>query len=79
VREAVLHLVHQGAREVKRSRYNAGPALDWSRMDFSSRQAAMRGVLADALSSRGKVEPPGVVLPVAGKRILFLPSAFPPR
>lgn len=77
VREAVLNLVHQGAREVKRSRYNAGPALDWSRMDFSARQAAMRSVLSDALSSRGKAEGAGIVLPVAGKKILFLPSAIP--
>jgi hypothetical protein len=77
VREAVLNLVHQGAREVKRSRYNAGPALDWSRMDFSTRQAAMRSVLSDALSSRGKVEGAGVVLSVGGKKVLFLSSAIP--
>ena len=77
VREAVLNLAHQGAREVKRSRYNAGPALDWSRMDFSARQAAMRGILADALASRGKVEGEGVVLPVARKKVLFLPNAIP--
>lgn len=77
MREAVLNLVQQGAREVKRSRYNAGPALDWSRMDFSARHAAMRTVLSDALSSRGKVTAAGVVLPVAGKKVLFLPSAIP--
>jgi hypothetical protein len=77
VREAVLNLVHKGAREVKRSRYNSGPALDWSRMDFLARQTAMRQVLTDALSSRGKLEGVGVVLPVARRKVLFLPSAIP--
>lgn len=77
VREAVLNLAQQGAREVKRSRYNSGPALSWSRMDFSARQGAMRNVLADALASRGKkADGDGVVL-VAGKRVLFLPHAIP--
>ncbi len=79
VREAVLNLAHQGAREVKRSRYNAGPALDWSRMDFMARQAAMRSVVAEALTSRGKASGDGIgaVLPVAGKKVLFLPHAIP--
>lgn len=77
VREAVLNLAHHGAREVKRSRYNAGPALDWSRMDFLARQAAMRAVLADALAARGKATATGVVLPVAGRKVLILPSAIP--
>lgn len=36
VREAVLNLVHQGAREVKRSRYNAGPALGCRRSSAGS-------------------------------------------
>lgn len=75
--KAVLNLVHQGAREVKRSRYNAGPALDWSRMDFSARQAAMRSVLSDALASRGRADGEGVVLPVAKGKVLFLPHAIP--
>lgn len=78
VREAVLNLVHQGAREVKRSRYNAGPALDWSRMDFLARQAAMRAVLMDALASRGKANgSTGAVVTVARKPVLFLPHAIP--
>jgi hypothetical protein len=77
VREAILNLVHHGAREVKQSRYNSGPALDWSRMDFLARQKAMRSVLSDALSARGKIDGAGVVLPVAGKKVFFLPSAVP--
>lgn len=77
IRESVLNLAHHGAREVKRSRHNAGPALDWSRMDFSARQAAMRAVLVDALAARGKATGAGVVLPVAGKKVIFLPSAIP--
>lgn len=77
VRESVLNLAHQGAREVKRSRYNAGPALDWSRMDFSARQSAMRGVLAESLTARGRAEGEGVVVPISGKKVLFLPTAIP--
>lgn len=78
VREALLHLAHQGAREVKRSRYNAGPALDWSRMDFSTRQAAMRRVVAEALASRGKSSGAGgAVVTIAKRNVLFLPDAVP--
>jgi hypothetical protein len=77
VREAVLSLAHHGAKEVKRSRYNAGPALDWSRMDFTARQSAMRAVLADALAARGAAAGDGVIVPIAGKKVLFLPAAIP--
>lgn len=77
VREAVLSLAHQGAKEVKRSRYNAGPALDWSRMDFTARQSAMRAVLDDALAARGDRAGGGVIVSIAGKKVLFLPAAIP--
>lgn len=79
VRELLLNIAHQGAREVKRSRYNSGPALDWSRMDFQARQAAMLGVLNDALAARGAPASPheGIVVKIAGKKVLFVAAAIP--
>jgi hypothetical protein len=79
LRETILNLAHQGAREVKRSRYNAGPALDWSRLDFFARQKAMRDAVVDALAVRDRANRSGaeIVLPVAGKKVLFLSHAIP--
>lgn len=79
IRESLLNIAHQGAREVKRSRYNTGAALDWSRMDFVARQSAMRDVLSEALSARGKSasEGDGLIVQLSGRQVLFLPSAIP--
>ncbi|MEQ1717435.1 MAG: hypothetical protein ABL907_15900 [Hyphomicrobium sp.] len=79
VRESLLNIAHQGAREVKRSRYNTGAALDWTRMDFVTRQTAMRNVLSEALSARGTSasEGDGLIVQLSGRKVLFLPSAIP--
>lgn len=79
VRESLLNIAHQGAREVKRSRYNTGAALDWSRLDFVSRQTAMRNVLSEALSARGASasEGDGLIVQLSDKKVLFRPAAVP--
>ena len=77
VRELLLNIAHLGARETKQSKYNIGPALEWSRMDFAARQAAMRDVLVTSLSARGLAKGDGVVLAISGHKVLFVPAAIP--
>lgn len=79
VREMVLQLSLEGAQEVKKSGANTGQALDWSRMNFTERQAAMIDVLTSSLKRRkgGEEVSDGVKISVAGKSVLFRPSAIP--
>ena len=79
VREALLHIAHHGAREVKQSRHNTGPALDWSRMDFVTRQSAMKDILRDSLLSKEKAqaEGEGVFVTIGNKKTLLVPTAIP--
>lgn len=34
IHNALIDIAHQGAREIKKSKYCTGPSLDWSRLDF---------------------------------------------
>jgi hypothetical protein len=79
VRDLVLQLSHEGAREVKKSGANTGQALDWSRMNFADRQSEMVKTLVSSLGAKNKAKIVGgtVTIPLASKRILFRPSAIP--
>jgi len=79
VRELVLQLSHEGAREVKKSGSNTGQALDWSRMNFADRQKQMVEKLVSSLQAKekAKVEGTTVIVPVSSKYVLFCPSAIP--
>lgn len=79
VRELVLQLAHEGAREVKKSGPNTGQALDWSRLNFQERQKEMVDVLVASLSAKEKAKSDNgsVVLPVSNVRVMFRPSAIP--
>lgn len=48
--DAVISLTQAGVREAAKGKFHSGAALDWSRLDFASREAAMihaaRGTLA---------------------------------
>lgn len=79
VRELVLQLSHEGAREVKKSGPNTGQALDWSRLNFSHRQKKMVDVLISSLGSKvkAKTEKATVIVPVSQTQVLFRPSAVP--
>lgn len=76
VREQILKLAREGAREVHRSGGNVGQALDWSRMSFAERGEAIGRALASALVSRGGKALPGdgasaVVVELDGYELLF--------
>lgn len=79
VRELILQLAHEGAREVKKSGPNTGQALDWSRLNFADRQKEMIDVLVTSLSEKKKTKTVGdsVVVPVSDVPVLFCPSGIP--
>lgn len=79
VRELVLHLAHEGAREVKKSGPNTGEALNWSRMNFLDRQASMIETLRASLRAKkgAKQKEAEVFVPVSGTPVLFKPAAVP--
>jgi hypothetical protein len=53
LREAVASLVKLGGREARKGRFAYGTALDWSRLDFSTRKQAMEEALGEALRDLG--------------------------
>lgn len=80
--EIALKLMQDGAREAKQGGNNSGPALDWSRLNFSDRQKEMIKALKDSLSAMGKPEMrmpkiQCVFYPLRQKKILFVLSAIP--
>lgn len=79
--ESFLNIARLGIREAKKSRYNTGPALDWSRLDFRQRQKCMTAELMNALSDKpdAQSKKQGVLVPIGKKKIntFFLPTAIP--
>jgi len=77
VLQALLGLALKGAAEVKKSRYNAGPALDWTRLDFKARQDAMVKAIASTIAPEGKDSRNIVAKPFGQTKMLFAVSAIP--
>lgn len=77
--DAVVNLTQAGVTEASRGKFHSGAALDWSRLDFTKRQAEMVRVLREALLARkGSSEDSGkLVLQFAGQEILTEPHAIP--
>jgi hypothetical protein len=84
LREAVASLVKLGGREARKGRFAYGTALDWSRLDFSTRKQAMEEALGEALRDLGANPLPSIAggwdWPLAGESLLTivhgLPAAF---
>jgi len=76
---ALISLTQSGVREASKGKYHSGQALNWSRLDFKSRQAQMIGVLRDALVTRtGSSEKSGkMFVRLNNKLILFETHAIP--
>jgi Domain of unknown function (DUF4062) len=74
-REAVADLARMGVREAKKGKYHFGEALDWSRLDFSSRKAAIEDIVCESLGSKGKDRT--LVRKVARTNIFFQVHAIP--
>jgi hypothetical protein len=79
VREMALKLMHDGSREARKSAGDSGPALDWTRLNFSDRRHAMVKTISASLSASEGAEEvtSGVMAKVAGTSVLFIPNAIP--
>jgi hypothetical protein len=77
--DATIALAQSGVREASHGKFHSGQALDWSRLDFITRQAEMRKVLRDAILARaGSIENGGrLFVLLGGQPILFVPHAIP--
>jgi hypothetical protein len=79
VRDALIALAQTGVEEANQGRFDSGPALDWSRLDFRARQEAMRRVLRDAMRQRTGSSDDGdhLIVKIGRSEILIVPSAIP--
>jgi hypothetical protein len=79
LRAAVVSLAQSGVIEAGRGRGYLGDALDWTRMDFRRRKAAMEAVLQQAMARQPGAVPQHdkVVATLAGKKVLLVPHAIP--
>jgi hypothetical protein len=77
--DAVISLAQSGVREASRGKFHSGAALDWTRLDFASRQAEMTRVLREAILARsGSGEHAGrVFAQIGGQEILCESHAIP--
>lgn len=81
LREAIAGLARLGVREARKGRYAYGTALDWSRLDFTTRKGAMEEALGEALQDLGaKPLAEGWAWPLSEERLFAvihgLPAAF---
>ncbi len=78
LQDAVVEMVRLGGSETRRGRFDTGAPLDWSRLDYGQRKAAMEKVLNSSLKSEGAV-PSGAncIHIVEGKQVLFCCHAVP--
>jgi hypothetical protein len=77
VLESVRHLADLGGREARRGRDYEGAALEWSRLDYAGRRAAMRDVLRSALASAPGPNPDAVWATIGGRSVLAVIDAVP--
>lgn len=79
LQDALVEMVRQGSREIRRGRYDIGDALEWSRLDFDKRQAEMKRTVREYLLDRpGSDDEHGLVfVGLAGRPVLVVPHAVP--
>jgi len=78
LQDAVVDMVRQGSLAARKSRFDSGTPLDWSRLDFSARKAAIERVLLATLQENGALRVgPGYVREVDGVRVFFSCHAVP--
>lgn len=77
--DALIVLTQRGVKSSASSRFGMGQALDWTRLDFSTRKREIEQVVRDALASQPKARTLGddVVLPLGGKDIGVVVHAIP--
>lgn len=79
LRDAVSNMARLGVREARKSKFHAGAALDWSRLDYHDRHQAMAKSLRNAFHERdgSEIVNDCVVTKAGGKSVLFCCQAVP--
>jgi hypothetical protein len=80
VPQATVKMVKRGLRDASRGTLYVGPALAWSRLNYTDRSAAMQRVALAALApgnSSANASNARAQRMIAGKQVLFLVSAAP--
>lgn len=79
IADAVVTLTQRGVSAQASARFDMGPALDWSRLDFKRRKQAIENVITDCLGYQPKASrvKGGVVVRVSDKPLLFLIHGIP--
>lgn len=79
LRDAVVKLTQSGVIEASRGGSSGGPALNWSRLNFITRQRAITDVLRSAVAERTSAteEAGNLVVRIGRDEILFVPIAVP--
>lgn len=77
--DAVVNLAKRGVTEASLGRYHSGTPLEWTRLNYKQRSAAMVGVLTTSILQR-----PGsrrlsdhIFLSIAGIEVLIIPHSIP--
>ncbi|MDY7579925.1 hypothetical protein RGU70_16550 [Herbaspirillum sp. RTI4] len=71
--DCVVALAQAGVRDAAKGKFHSGAALEWSRLDFGSRQKEMIGVLRNALLARtGSVDDVGKLIIKMDERDLLV-------
>jgi hypothetical protein len=79
LRAAITSMVKLGKFEARKGNFNTGDALEWSRLDFATRQEHMMAAMRSALLTRGgkTVQDEAVMLTLVEAPILFCLHAVP--
>jgi hypothetical protein len=77
--DALTALARSGVREASKGRFFSGTALDWTRLDFATRQREMSRVVRDALIAQSNCEEHGghIWVRATGQQILCQIHAIP--
>lgn len=76
---AVIKLTQSGVLEASKGKFDSGDALDWSRLNYHSRQEIMTKVIEDVIKSKqgSDFSKDGIFVNIANHQILCVPDAIP--
>ncbi len=77
--DAIIGLVQAGVRDAAKGKFYSGAALDWSRLDYTSREGEMIRVLRESILSRSGAKEEGheILVKFDGREILWKLHAVP--
>lgn len=75
--DSVVVLTQRGVTASSSTRFDMGPALDWTRLDFRQRKRAMEAVMLNALGGANTSIENAAVVVIAGANVAVLVHAIP--